>query len=71
MSGLLPRFASVIETYLHEKLGLYSRTSGSGLEIFHRLMSEGPKTKRKCRELRVEKERMGIRSDYHLSEVRA
>lgn len=58
MSGLLPRVASVIDTYLHEKLGLYSRTSGSGPEIFNRLMSEGPETERKRNGLRVEKERL-------------
>lgn len=58
MSGLLPRVASVIDTYLHEKLGLYSRTSGTGPEIFMRLMSEGPETERKRRELKVEKERL-------------
>ncbi|KAK3492203.1 P-loop containing nucleoside triphosphate hydrolase protein [Neurospora hispaniola] len=58
MSGLLPRVASVIDIYLHEKLGLYSRTSGSGPEIFMRLMSEGPETERKRGELRVEKERL-------------
>ena len=57
MSGLLSRVAFV-SNYLHEKLGLYSRTSGSGLEIFHRLMSEGCETERKRRELRVKKERM-------------
>jgi hypothetical protein len=54
MSGLLPRVASVIETYLHEKLGLTS--SSTAPDVLERLMSEGPEIEQKRRDLRAEKE---------------
>jgi hypothetical protein len=54
MSGLLPRVASVIETYLHEKLGLTSHVTTQ--EVLDRLMSEGPEIEQKRRDLRAEKE---------------
>lgn len=54
MSGLLPRVASVIETYLHEALGLTTRVAAQ--EVLQRLMSEGPEIEQKRRDLRVEKE---------------
>ncbi|KAK4238126.1 P-loop containing nucleoside triphosphate hydrolase protein [Achaetomium macrosporum] len=54
MSGLLPRVASVIETYLHEKLGLTSHVTTQ--EVLERLMSEGPEIEQKRRDLRAEKE---------------
>ncbi|KAL2130143.1 hypothetical protein VTI74DRAFT_6832 [Chaetomium olivicolor] len=53
MSGLLPRVASVIETYLHERLGL---TSGAAGDVLARLMSEGPEIEQKRSDLRAEKE---------------
>ncbi|KAH6641107.1 P-loop containing nucleoside triphosphate hydrolase protein [Chaetomium tenue] len=54
MSGLLPRVASVIDTYLHEKLGLTS--SSTAQAVLQRLMSEGPEIEQKRRDLRAEKE---------------
>ena len=54
MSGLLPRVASVIESYLHEKLGLTS--SSTARDVLERLMSEGPDIEQKRRDLRAEKE---------------
>ncbi|KAL2169346.1 hypothetical protein VTG60DRAFT_6120 [Thermothelomyces hinnuleus] len=54
MSGLLPRVASVIDTYLHEKLGLTGRATTQ--EVLQRLMSEGPEIEQKRRDLRAEKE---------------
>jgi hypothetical protein len=54
MSGLLPRVASVIETYLHEKLGLTGRATTQ--EVLQRLMSEGPDIEQKRRDLRAEKD---------------
>ncbi|KAK4098027.1 hypothetical protein N658DRAFT_432899 [Parathielavia hyrcaniae] len=54
MSGLLPRVASVIETYLHEKLGLTGLVTTQ--EVLQRLMSEGPEIEQKRRDLRAEKE---------------
>jgi hypothetical protein len=54
MSGLLPQVASVIETYLHEKLGLTGRVTTQ--EVLQRLMSEGPEIEQKRRDLRAEKE---------------
>ncbi|KAL1836814.1 hypothetical protein VTJ49DRAFT_4615 [Mycothermus thermophilus] len=58
MSGLLPRVASVIDTYLHEKLGLLSSSAGraTAQEVLQRLMSEGPEIEQKRRDLRAEKE---------------
>ncbi|KAK4156572.1 P-loop containing nucleoside triphosphate hydrolase protein [Chaetomidium leptoderma] len=55
MSGLLPRVASVIETYLHEALGLSSGRV-TALEVLRRLMSEGPEIEQKRSDLRAEKE---------------
>ncbi|KAK0640791.1 P-loop containing nucleoside triphosphate hydrolase protein [Cercophora newfieldiana] len=56
MSGLFPDVARKIETYLPEKLGL---SGGSAtLEKMRDLMSEGPETERKRRELRAERERL-------------
>ncbi|KAH6843336.1 P-loop containing nucleoside triphosphate hydrolase protein [Chaetomium sp. MPI-CAGE-AT-0009] len=54
MSGLLPRVASVIETYLHEKLGLTGTATSQ--DVLQRLMSEGPEIEQKRRDLRAEKE---------------
>lgn len=54
MSGLLPRVASVIDTYLHEMLGLTGRATTQ--EALQRLMSEGPEIEQKRRDLRAEKE---------------
>ncbi|KAK4147347.1 P-loop containing nucleoside triphosphate hydrolase protein [Dichotomopilus funicola] len=54
MSGLLPRVASAIDTYLHERLGLVSH--GASVEVLQRLMSEGPEIEQKRRDLRAEKE---------------
>ena len=54
MSGLLPRVASVIDTYLHEMLGLTGRATTQ--EVLQRLMSEGPEIEQKRRDLRAEKE---------------
>ncbi len=54
MSGLLPRVASVIETYLPEMLGLDGQ--GATHEVLARLMSEGPEIEQKRRDLRAEKE---------------
>jgi hypothetical protein len=55
MSGLLPRVASVIQTYLHEKLGLAGHR-GTTEEVLERLMSEGPEIEQKRADLRAEKE---------------
>jgi hypothetical protein len=54
MSGLLPRVASVIDTYLQDKLGLTTRATTQ--EVLQRLMSEGPEIEQKRRDLRAEKE---------------
>ncbi|KAL2264543.1 hypothetical protein VTJ83DRAFT_7053 [Remersonia thermophila] len=58
MSGLLPRVASVIDTYLHDKLGLLSSSAGraTAQDVLQRLMSEGPEIEQKRRDLRAEKE---------------
>jgi hypothetical protein len=55
MSGLLPRVASVIDTYLHERLGL-AGGRGTDPDVLQRLMSEGPEIEQKRRDLRAEKE---------------
>ncbi len=54
MSGLLPRVADEIETYLHERLGLTGQATTA--EVLDRLMSEGPEIEQKRRDLRAEKE---------------
>ncbi|KAK0708006.1 P-loop containing nucleoside triphosphate hydrolase protein [Lasiosphaeris hirsuta] len=54
MSGLFPHIASVINTYLHEKLGL---TGGNTtIERLQTLISEGPETERRRRELHAERD---------------
>ncbi|GAB1315491.1 hypothetical protein MFIFM68171_05701 [Madurella fahalii] len=56
MSGLLPRVASVIDAYLHDKLGLMGGPTTQ--ENLARFMSEGPEIEQKRRDLRAEKERL-------------
>ncbi|KAK3349813.1 P-loop containing nucleoside triphosphate hydrolase protein [Lasiosphaeria hispida] len=53
MSGLFPHIASVINSYLHDKLGL---TGGrTTFERLQSLISEGPETERRRRELHAER----------------
>ncbi len=54
MSGLLPRVASVIETYLPDMLGLNGQ--GATHELLAQLMKEKPEIEQKRRDLRAEKE---------------
>ena len=54
MSGLFPQVATKIDSYLHEKLGLMS--GGATREMLENLMSEGPETANRRRELRAERE---------------
>ncbi|KAK4184661.1 hypothetical protein QBC35DRAFT_46463 [Podospora australis] len=54
MSGLLPRVATVIDTYLHDKLGLLG--GGTTRELLDKLMEEEGEIGQKRRDLLAEKE---------------
>ncbi|KAK1759895.1 P-loop containing nucleoside triphosphate hydrolase protein [Echria macrotheca] len=53
MAGLFPHVSTVIDNYLHEKLGLSGHCSPNP-DLFRQLMSEGPETERRRRELKAE-----------------
>ncbi|KAJ4288719.1 hypothetical protein N0V88_007253 [Collariella sp. IMI 366227] len=53
MSGLLPRVASEVESFLLERLGL---NTGATVEVLQRLMGEGPEIEQRRSDLRVEME---------------
>ncbi|KAK3315788.1 P-loop containing nucleoside triphosphate hydrolase protein [Apodospora peruviana] len=56
MSGLFPRVADVIDTYLHEKLGLCSGRATQ--DILDRLVNEGDENAKKRQLLQDEKQRL-------------